>query len=172
MTRRLTAWMMAFAVAVPAASLWGAAPAPGSVSGQAVDVGGRPLAHVRVELLEAVGARPVGRVVRATATDAAGAWAFGRVPSGDYVARVGLGGQTAGVAVSVRGAAEHVRIVAPSIAGLAMQGQGTGATGGVLGTLGGGSTAVGAVVVGGIVSGATVATMYFAKVGPFRDDQS
>ena len=50
--------------------------------------------------------------------------------------------------------------------------QGTGATGGVLGTLGGGSTAVGVVVVGGIVSGATVAAMYFAKVGPFRDDQS
>ena len=170
MTRRLTAWMMAFAVAVPGASSWGAVPAPGSVSGQALDAAGRPLAHVRVELLEAIGARPVGRVVRATATDAAGAWAFGRVPPGDYVARVGLGGQTAGVAVSVRGAAEHVRIVAPSIAGRAMQG--TGATGGVLGTLGGGSTAVGVVVVGGIVSGATVAAMYFAKVGPFRDDQS
>ena len=169
MTRRLTAWMMAFAVAVSAASLLGAVSAPGSVSGQALDVGGRPLARVTVELIEAVGARPVGRVVRATATDAAGAWAFARVPPGDYVARVALGGQTAGVAVSVRGTAEHVRIVAPSIAGRAMQG--TGAAG-VLGILGGGSTAIGAAVVGGIVSGAAVATLYYAKVGPFRDDQS
>lgn len=170
MTRRLTAWTLAFTVAVPAASSWGAVPVPGSVSGQALDAGGRPLAHVGVELVEAVGARPFGRVVRATATDAAGAWAFARVPPGDYVARITLGRQTAGVAVSVRGVAEHVRIVAPSIAGRAMQG--TGAVGGVVTALGGGSVAAGVAVVGGIVSGATVATMYFAKVGPFRDDQS
>lgn len=170
MARRLAALMVAFAVGAPVAS-WGAAvPGRGSVSGQALDAGGRPLAHVRVELVEAVGVRPVGRVVRATATDTRGAWAFGRVPPGDYVARVALGGRTAGAAVSVRGAgAEHVRIVAPSIAGRAMQSPGSA---GVLSVLGGGSSAVGAAVAAGIAAAGTVTVMYATDTGPFKDDQS
>lgn len=159
--------MAACVVAAPNAAV----PVRGTVSGQALDAGGRPLAYVRVELVEAVGAQPVGGVLQAVATDAQGAWAFGRVPDGDYVVRIATSGQAAGVAVSVTaGAVGPVRIIAPSIVTPAMQ-QGP-ATAGILSTLGGGSPAVGAAVVAGIAAGGALATMAATRTGPFKDDQS
>ena len=143
----------------------------GTVSGQALDAGGRPLANVRMELVEGGRTRSLGRVVQETLTGVQGGWTFGRVPRGEYVVRMGLGGHTTGVQVEVgERPLGPVVVVAPSIATRSMQG-GVAAAG-ILGALGGGSAAVGAAVVTGIVAGATIGVMAATDVGPFKDDQS
>ena len=144
-----------------------------TVSGQALDAGGRPLANVRVELVEDVRPRSLGPALRATVTGVQGAWAFGRVSPGRYVARVALGGHTAGVPVRVGpGPVDHVLIVAPSIASPSMQAAPIAG----LGALGGGSTAaVVATVVAigaGVATGVILGRMYQGRRGPFKDDQS
>ena len=73
----------------------------GSVSGQALDAVGRPLAGVRIELVHAVESRPVGVPARVQRTDAQGAWSFGSVPAGEYVVRMSHRDRTTGVPVSV-----------------------------------------------------------------------
>ena len=144
----------------------------GTVSGQVLDAGGRPLASVRVELVEGHGSRSSGSVVQVTSTGAHGAWAFDRVPRGEYVARMALNGHMAGVPVTVgESPVGRVLIVAPSIATASMQGAAAPA-GGFLATLGGGSTAVGAAMVAVLAAGATVGVLAATDHSPFKDDQS
>ena len=103
------------------AALSGASPllaaSAGWVSGHALDAGGRPLASLTVELVEAWRGEPVGAPLQAKVTDGRGAWSFGSVPAGDYVVRVVNRDQTAGVPVSVTEASgvEGVLIVTPSL---------------------------------------------------------
>ena len=89
----------------------------GWVSGHALDAGGRPLASLTVELVEAWRGQPVGAPLRAKVTDGRGAWSFGSVPPGDYVVRVIARDRTAGVPVSVTEASgvAGVLIVTPSL---------------------------------------------------------
>ena len=90
----------------------------GSIAGEALDAGGRPLANIPVELLRAVAGQPVGGAVQTTTTDSRGAWTFTNLAAGDYVVRIIVNGQIAGVPVSI-GAGESfggVLIVAPSAA--------------------------------------------------------
>ena len=140
----------------------------GTVSGQATDAAGRPLANVRVELLEGgASLRWPGRVVQATLTGVQGAWTFGRVPSGQYVVRVMVGGHAAGVPVTVGSRpVDRVLVVAPSAAMRSLQGGSTSAAGSL------GYTGLDWALIGsGIVGGAVIAP-WLHKVGPFRDDQS
>ena len=89
----------------------------GWVSGHALDAGGRPLASLTVELVEAWRGAPIGAPLRAKVTDGRGAWSFGSVPPGDYVVRVIARDRTAGVPVSVTEASgvAGVLIVTPSL---------------------------------------------------------
>ena len=161
-----TACAVAALCAVP-----GVSAAAETVSGRALDAGGRPLANVRVELMEGDRAQFPGVIMQVTSTGMQGAWAFGPVPPGRYVVRIATGGRTTGVPVTVDGRpVSNVVIVAPSIAAAAMQATPT--AGGILGALGGGSTAIGAAVVTAIAAGATVAVLAATDRGPFRDDQS
>lgn len=84
----------------------------GSISGEAVDAGGRGVATQRVELVQS------GQVIQTTVTGLSGTFVFGNVPAGDYVVRVVANGQPAGVRVSVTpgGVATHAMIVLPSAA--------------------------------------------------------
>ena len=103
------------------AALSGASPllagSAGWVSGHALDAGGRPLASLTVELVEAWRGAPVGAPLRAKVTDGRGAWSFDSVPAGDYVVRVVVRDQAAGVPVSVTEASgvRGVLIVTPSL---------------------------------------------------------
>ena len=127
----------------------------GWVSGHAIDAAGRPLPHLRVELLKAFQGQPVGVPLQANVTDGRGAWTFSGVSVGDYVVRMVYRGRTAGVPVSVVEASEvpGVLIVAPSLPpGRLLQGQAAAAaaaTGG-LNTL---------AVVGTIVAAASAAAV-------------
>ncbi len=89
----------------------------GWVSGHALDAGGRPLASLTVELVEAWRGAPFGAPLQANVTDGRGAWSFGSVPPGDYVVRVIARDRTAGVPVSVTEASgvAGVLIVTPSL---------------------------------------------------------
>ena len=89
----------------------------GWVAGQATDAGGRPLAGLTVELLEARRGQPVGVPVQVNVTDGRGSWSFGSVPAGDYVVQIVHHEQIAGVPVSVTEASgvDDVLIVAPSL---------------------------------------------------------
>ena len=84
----------------------------GTVSGEAVDAGGRALVNQRVELVR------VGEVVQSTTTGSRGEWSFVNVASGDYVVRMMINGQVAGIRVSVAPGQAIARalIVAPSAA--------------------------------------------------------
>lgn len=75
----------------------------GSIAGEALDLdaGGRPLANVRVELLQAVVGQPLGGAVQVTTTSSRGAWAFTGVEPGDYVVKLIVDGQVAGIPVVV-----------------------------------------------------------------------
>jgi hypothetical protein len=66
-----------------------------AVSGQAVDASGRAVAGQRVELVQS------GTVLQTTTTGSRGEWSFGRVDAGEYVVRMNVNGQTAGMRVSV-----------------------------------------------------------------------
>ena len=87
-------------------------PQTGSISGEAVDAGGRGAAVQRVELVQS------GQVIQTTVTGARGTFVFGNVPAGDYVVRVVANGQPAGVRVTVTPGAipAHAMIVLPSAA--------------------------------------------------------
>lgn len=146
----------ALAVALSGASPLLASTA-GRVSGHVLDAGGRPLAQLTVELVEAGRSRQVGAAVRTEVTDGAGAWSFGAVPVGEYVVRVAHRGQTTGLPVSVTDAsgASGVVVVAPSLpsAGPAPQAQVAAAA---AGAGAGWSTAA---IVAGVVAAAAAATV-------------
>ena len=83
-----------------------------SISGSAVDAGGRALINERVELVQA------GQTVASTNTGSRGEWSFMNVAPGDYVVRLVIGGQVAGIRVSVTSGqtVASALIVAPSAA--------------------------------------------------------
>ena len=84
----------------------------GTVSGESVDAGGRALVNQRVELVR------VGEVVQSTTTGSRGEWSFVNVAPGDYVVRMMINGQVAGIRVSVTPGQTIAKalIVAPSAA--------------------------------------------------------
>ena len=114
--------LMALLVLAALSSLSGGATlraeSAGLVSGRVVNAVGRPLAGLRVELIEALRGRPVGVALRVNLTDARGAWSFGDVPAGGYVVRMVDGERITGVPVHVSEASvvAGVTIVAPSLA--------------------------------------------------------
>jgi Carboxypeptidase regulatory-like domain len=74
------------------------APAPAqlaTISGTAVDAGGRAQINERVELVQG------SDVVASTNTGSRGEWSFMNVKPGDYVVRLVVRGQIAGIHVSV-----------------------------------------------------------------------
>ncbi|MFH1269031.1 MAG: carboxypeptidase-like regulatory domain-containing protein [Planctomycetota bacterium] len=85
---------------------------PGSVSGEALDAGGRALVGQPVELVQA------GLVLQTTTTGSRGEWTFASVSPGDYVVRVVINGRVAGIRVSLAPgqALAGEMIVAPSAA--------------------------------------------------------
>lgn len=84
----------------------------GSISGEAVDAGGRGVVGQRVELVQD------GIVVQATTTGARGAFSFSNLAVGDYIVRVMINGTPAGVRVSLTGrnAVTNATIVTPAVA--------------------------------------------------------
>jgi hypothetical protein len=82
----------------------------GSITGEAVDAGGRAVTGQRVELVQS------GQVVQTTVTGSGGRFIFTNVPEGDYIVRVLVNGQPAGVRVSLApgAAAANALIVTPS----------------------------------------------------------
>lgn len=82
----------------------------GSITGEAVDAGGRAVTGQPVELVQS------GQVVQATVTDSGGRFTFTNVPEGDYIVRVLVNGQPAGVRVSLApgAAVANALIVTPS----------------------------------------------------------
>ena len=97
------------------AGIFAQAPAPaqlGTISGQAVDAGGRALLNQRVELVRA------GEIAQTTTTGSRGEWSFTNIVPGDYVVRMMVNGQVAGVRVSLTPGqmVANALIVAPSAA--------------------------------------------------------
>lgn len=84
----------------------------GSISGEAVDAGGRGVAQQRVELVQN------GVVLQTTMTVAGGAFSFASVAPGDYVVRVMINNTPAGIRVSVAPGhgTTNATIVTPSAA--------------------------------------------------------
>jgi hypothetical protein len=130
----------------------------GRVSGHALDAGGRPLAHLPVQLVESPQGAPAGVPVRTVVTDGGGAWSFGAVPVGEYVVRVVDRGRTTGLPVSVTDAsgASGLVIVAPSLlsSGPAPQAQGAAA-----GAAAGAGVSTTAIVVGAVAAAAAAAVV-------------
>lgn len=90
-------------------------PAPAqlaTISGEAVDAGGRALISQQVELVQA------SEIVGSTTTGSRGEWILTNVTPGDYVVRVIVNGQVAGIRVSVTPGQSVINalIVAPSAA--------------------------------------------------------
>ena len=84
----------------------------GSISGEAVDAGGRGVTQQRVELVQN------GHVLQTTMTVAGGAFTFANVAPGDYIVRVMINNQPAGIKVSLASgsAIANATIVTPSAA--------------------------------------------------------
>jgi len=84
----------------------------GTISGEALDAGGRALAGQRVELVQS------GEVVQTTTTGTRGEWTFANVAPGEYVVRMLVNGQVTGIRVSLASgqAVTNALIVAPSAA--------------------------------------------------------
>lgn len=82
----------------------------GSITGEAVDAGGRAVAAQRVELVQS------GQVVQTTITASNGRFTFSNVADGDYIVRVLVNGQPAGVRVTLAPGATvaNALIVTPS----------------------------------------------------------
>ena len=145
------------------AALSGASPllagSAGWVSGRTLDAGGRPLARLTVELVEARRGEPVGAPLQALVTDARGAWSFGSVAAGEYVVRVVTRGQTAGVPVSVTEASgvAGVVIVTPSLPSPAFPSQAAPDAGAAAG--GGGAGGVAAFIGSALMLGAASAAI-------------
>ncbi len=90
-------------------------PAPAqlaTISGAALDAGGRAVMNQRVELVRA------SEIVGSTITGSRGEWSFTNVTPGDYVVRVIVNGQVAGIRVSVTPGQTYANalIVTPSAA--------------------------------------------------------
>lgn len=83
-----------------------------TISGETVDAGGRALTNQRVELVRE------GEIVLSTNTGSRGEWSFTNITPGDYVVRVVINGQVAGIRVSVTPGqtVSNALIVAPSAA--------------------------------------------------------
>ena len=117
-----------------------------SIAGQAVDAAGRAVVNQRVDLMRE------GEVLQSQTTSARGSWSFAGVAAGDYVVRMRVNDQIAGVRVTVAPGQtlDNALIVAPGAAApsAAFLG-GLGLLGGVL---------VGAAVVAAIVTTAIVVT--------------
>jgi hypothetical protein len=125
------------------------APAPAklaTISGQATDAGGRALINQRVELVRA------GEIVNSTITGTRGEWLLTNVTPGDYVVRIVVNGQVAGVRVSVAPGqtVANALIVAPGAAAPSA------AFLAALGLLGG--TLVGAAIAAAIITTVVVVT--------------
>jgi hypothetical protein len=138
----------------------------GWVSGHALDAGGRPLARLAVELVEAWRGQPVGAPLQANVTDGRGAWSFGSVPPGDYVVRVIARDRTAGVPVSVTEASgvAGVLIVTPSLPPPAARSSQAVAAGAAAAAAGGGVGAATAAIIGAaLVTVAAVASVRYAR---------
>lgn len=110
----LTLVLVTGSLAVPA-GLFAQTPAPAelaTISGRAVDAGGRALVNQRVELARA------NEIVGSTNTGSRGEWSFTNVTPGDYVVRMVVNGQVAGIRVSVTPGQTltSALIVAPSAA--------------------------------------------------------
>jgi hypothetical protein len=138
----------------------------GWVSGHALDAGGRPLASLTVELVEAWRGQPVGAPLRAKVTDGRGAWSFGSVPPGDYVVRVIARDRTAGVPVSVTEASgvAGVLIVTPSLPPPAARSSQAVAAGAAAAAAGGGVGATAAAIIAAaLVTAAAVASVLYAR---------
>ena len=142
----------------------------GWVSGHALDAGGRPLASLTVELVEAWRGQPVGAPLRAKVTDGRGAWSFGSVPPGDYVVRVVTRDRTAGVPVSVTEASgvAGVLIVTPSLPPTDLppteRSSQAVAAGAAAAAAGGGVGATAAAIIGAaLVTAAAVASVLYAR---------
>ena len=119
-TRKSIAAILVFGLTVMGApvSLMAQGVQQGSVSGEALDAGGRPLANIRVELFEAINRQPLGVALQTTLTGSQGDWTFTHVDPGEYVVQIVVNGHIAGIPVSV-GAGTMlggVLIVAPSAA--------------------------------------------------------
>lgn len=101
-----------FTVGAPTGLFAQSAATIGSINGEAVDAGGRAIAGQRVELVQS------GQVLQSTTTGTRGTFVFAALPAGDYVVRLQMNGQTAGVRVSVTSTAPvaNAMIVAPSAA--------------------------------------------------------
>jgi hypothetical protein len=65
------------------------------ITGQAVDAAGRAVISERVDLVQG------GVVVQSTTTGVSGNWSFTNVAAGDYVVRMMVNDQAAGIRVSV-----------------------------------------------------------------------
>jgi hypothetical protein len=86
--------------------------AAGTISGEAMDAGGRPVVNQRVELVQS------GVILQSTTTGPRGEWAFVGVAPGDYIVRLVVNGQVTGIRVAL-GPGQAVTdavIVAPSAA--------------------------------------------------------
>ena len=94
----------------------------GTVTGEAVDAGGRATPGQRVELVQS------GQVVQTTVTGSNGHFMFTNVAAGDYIVRVLVNGQPAGVRVSLASGAAvaNALIVTPSAAAPSAGGGGGG----------------------------------------------
>lgn len=84
----------------------------GTLSGMVMDAGGRAVVNQAVELVRE------GQIVQSATTGSRGEWSFSNVAPGDYVVRVVINGQVAGirVAVSAGQTIANNSIVAPSAA--------------------------------------------------------
>lgn len=84
----------------------------GTIAGEAMDAGGRPLVNQRVELVQA------GQVIQTTTTGLRGEWSFVNLRPGDYTVRLHVNGQVTGIRVVLAPgqAITDAVIVAPSAA--------------------------------------------------------
>jgi Carboxypeptidase regulatory-like domain len=120
--------MVMVAPGVPAGIFAQAPSSLATISGEALDAGGRALISQRVELVRD------GAVVGSTTTGSRGEWSFTNVMAGDYVVRVVVSGQVAGIRVSVAPGqmVANALIVAPSAAVPSAAFLGLGLVGGTL----------------------------------------
>ena len=110
--RKVLSIVLVAAISLIGAPLTTFAQSLGTITGQAVNASGLPVAGQQVELVLN------GQIVQTTTTGARGDWSFAAVAEGDYVVRMTVNDQAAGFRVTVadgQNVANQV-IVAPSAA--------------------------------------------------------